>query len=105
LLELINSHTGLVLPTSGEIDRLTDLYIKAGIITERFRLDAEHIATASVMGIDFVVSYNMGHISKQKTMIATAFVNLDKGYKNVVLCTPTEVLDYDTGRKGRRASG
>ena len=78
-----------------EAERLAGLYIKKGIIPIKFMDDALHIATATVYNLDFVVSYNLGHIVKTKTMIGTGLTNLHEGYRQIGLSTPTEVLEYD----------
>jgi hypothetical protein len=71
------------------------MYIKKDIIPSKFRDDALHIATATVNNLDFVVSYNLGHIVKTKTMIGAGLANLREGYRQIGLSTPTEVLEYD----------
>ena len=81
--------------SSPEAERMADIYVKKGIIPLKFRTDALHIATAVVNELDFVVSYNLGHIVKTKTMIGTGFANLREGYRQIGLSTPTEVIDYD----------
>ena len=78
-----------------EVERLAELYIKNGIIPVKFMDDALHVATATLNNLDFVVSYNLGHIVKTKTMIGTGLVNLREGYRQIGLSTPTEVLEYD----------
>ena len=84
-----------VIQPSPKAKRMADIYVKKGIIPSKFRDDALHIATAVVNKLDFVVSYNLGHIVKTKTMIGTGFANLREGYRQIGLSTPTEVLDYD----------
>jgi predicted nucleic acid-binding protein len=78
-----------------EVQRLADIYIAKGIIPQKYAADAVHIATATVKKLDFVVSYNFGHIVKLKTIIGVGFVNLREGYKQIGLTTPGEVIDYD----------
>jgi predicted nucleic acid-binding protein len=78
-----------------EVERMADIYVKKGIIPLKFSADALHIATATVNKLDFVVSFNLGHIVKTKTMIGTGLANLREGYRQVGLSTPTEVIDYD----------
>ncbi|MCL2833982.1 MAG: hypothetical protein FWD78_12490 [Treponema sp.] len=73
---------------------LADLYIKNGIIPLKYLNDARHIALAAVNKLDFIVTFNMGHIVKPKTMVGTGFVNLLYGYRQIGLCTPTEVIEY-----------
>jgi predicted nucleic acid-binding protein len=81
--------------SSPEAERMADIYVKKGIIPSKFRNDALHIATATVNNLDFVISYNQGHIVKTKTMIGTGLANLREGYRQIGLSTPTEVIDYD----------
>jgi predicted nucleic acid-binding protein len=84
----------LVIPSSKAV-QIAELYIKKGIIPSKSTEDALHIATATVNNFDFVISYNMGHIVKTKTMIGAGFTNLREGYRQIGLSTPTEVLEYD----------
>jgi hypothetical protein len=69
------------------------LYVQNGVIPVRYRIDAIHIAIASVNGLDYVLSFNYQHINKLKTKRMTENINLIEGYKGVVICTPMEVLD------------
>jgi predicted nucleic acid-binding protein len=85
---------GFIQP-SPKAERMADIYVKKGIIPLKFRDDALHIATATIKNLDFVISYNLGHIVKTKTMIGTGLANLREGYRQIGLSTPTEVLDYD----------
>jgi predicted nucleic acid-binding protein len=82
---------------------LAKKYIKNGIIPPEYPDDALHIAVATVKEIDFILSWNMGHIVKQKTMIGTGFIAIDENRPHVLLCTPSEALEYDEGRKNCRA--
>jgi N12 class adenine-specific DNA methylase len=95
----MNKLTYNLLNTAGvdenEAQRLADMYIAKGIIPQKYVTDALHIATATVQKFDFVVSYNLGHIVKLKTIIGAGFVNLREGYKQIGLTTPTEVIEYD----------
>ena len=78
-----------VIQPSPKAKRMADIYIKKGIIPLKFSADAFHIATATINKLDFVVSYNLGHIVKTKTMIGTGLVNLREGYRQIGLSTPT----------------
>ena len=92
---LLQRYIKKIMFQSAEADRIAGIYIARGIIPAKFTDDARHIATAVVNNIDFVVSYNQGHIVKTKTMIGAGFVNLREGLKQIGLSTPTEVLEYD----------
>jgi hypothetical protein len=50
-----------------------------------------------VHGLDCVVSFNMGHIVKPKTMIGTGFINLYEGYRWIGLAPPTELINFVDG--------
>jgi predicted nucleic acid-binding protein len=105
MVELMGKYGVSTLKVNEQIEHLADIYNAEKIIPPRFRADAIHIATATYFGMDFVLSFNMGHLVKQKTNVATGFVNLDEGYEKVVLCTPEEVINYDTRRTKRRTKG
>ena len=92
---LSQTHIKKFIKPKSEAVRLAKLYIKKGIIPSKYKEDALHIATATVNNFDFIVSYNLGHIVKTKTMIGTGLVNLREGYQQIGLTTPTEVLEYD----------
>jgi len=93
--DLSEKYIKKTLETSLEAKRIAELYIKKGIIPANSIKDALHIACAVVNDLDFVISYNQGHIVKTKTMIGTGLVNLREGYRQIGLSTPTEVLEYD----------
>jgi hypothetical protein len=92
---LIEKYGIIVLSTSDEINRIADRYIAKHIIPAKYPDDARHLAMATVNDLDFVVSWNMGHIYKPKTMVGVGFVNNREGYKQIGITTPTEVLEYD----------
>ena len=92
---LFEKYVKEVIAPSQEAIRMADVYIAKGIIPAKSRIDALLIATASVNNLDFVISYNQGHIVKTKTMIGAGLANLHEGYRQIGLSTPTEVLEYD----------
>ena len=92
---LITDYRVTVIPASTEIERLAEVYVLAGIIPEKFKTDALHIAAATVAGHDFIVSLNFRHIVKHKTMIETEIINAREGYKRLFIHTPAEVIDHD----------
>src|ERR1041385_2408924 len=50
------------LSDSDEADRLTQLYLDAGVVSINYREDAGHIAFATVNHADVLVSWNFRHI-------------------------------------------
>jgi predicted nucleic acid-binding protein len=93
MLALIEKYGLLVLDIDAESERMTNLYIQNGIIPAKYRIDASHIAVASIHALDCVLSFNYKHINKLKTKRLTGNVNLIEGYSGITICTPMEVLD------------
>jgi predicted nucleic acid-binding protein len=84
-----------VIPMSEKAEYLADAYVISGIIPKNFLTDAIHIATATVAGIDFIVSLNFKHIVKQKTIMESENINIREGYKRIFIYTPAEVINHD----------
>jgi predicted nucleic acid-binding protein len=93
MLALVEEYSIAILDIDSESERMTDLYIKNGVIPAQYRIDASHVASASIHELDCVLSFNYEHINKLKTKHMTAAINLNEGYKAVIICTPMEVLD------------
>jgi predicted nucleic acid-binding protein len=92
---LIADHKVEVLTGNDETMRLARQYISAGVIPEKYSTDAIHIASATVSGLDYIVSLNFRHIVKHKTIFETEVINTREGFKRVFIHTPAEVIDYD----------
>jgi hypothetical protein len=93
MLALVEKYGIVVLDIDTESERMTTLYIQNGVIPGKYRIDASHIAIASIYELDCVLSFNYKHINKLKTKRMTEVLNLNEGYKGVTICTPMEVLD------------
>ena len=92
---LIMDYGIMVVPASEEVKRLSDVYVTAGIVPEKYATDALHIAAATIAGLDYIISLNFRHIVKHKTIIETEIINAREGYKRVFIHTPAEVIDHD----------
>ncbi|MGR3319286.1 MAG: hypothetical protein ACUZ8O_12515 [Candidatus Anammoxibacter sp.] len=75
-----------------EIGKLRDEYLKAGIVGSSSKLDAEHIAAASIAEVDFVVSWNFKHIVHFEKISGYQAVNILNGYKTIRIYSPKEVV-------------
>ncbi|MDR3172060.1 MAG: hypothetical protein LBU17_10610 [Treponema sp.] len=95
LLIIVEKYTKKIFSANDDARKLAKLYVVNDIIPVDYFDDALHIATATVNNFDFVISYNMGHIIKAKTMIGTGIANLRSGYKQIGLSTPKEMNEYD----------
>jgi len=90
-LKIIETFKVKVVSRVAEAKELADEYIKRGVIPERYRPDAEHIAVASVMDFDVLASWNLAHIVKLKTKRMVRIINEEMGYPVPELVRPDEV--------------
>ena len=95
MFSLVSQYSIISLPVTEEARRLADIYIKEGVIPEKYPTDALHIALSTVNVLDYIVSYNFRHIVKLKTIIMTESINLRENYKRIGIISPTEVVEYD----------
>jgi predicted nucleic acid-binding protein len=93
LAELIKKYKITVLDTNDEIKKLADRYISEKVVPASARTDALHLATATVYGMDIIVSMNLKHIVKPKTIFMTERINMDNGYRAVKIKSPMEVMN------------
>jgi predicted nucleic acid-binding protein len=91
MLALIEKYNLRRIEGSPEIENLADVYISEGIVPAQKRIDALHIASASVSGLDYIVTLNFKHMNKQKTKLLVGPVNLLRGYRSITICSPMEV--------------
>jgi hypothetical protein len=93
MLALIEKYGITALDFQDEAIRLARLYVQNKVVPEKYLLDGAHIASASLHELDCILSFNFQHINKLKTKRMTELINLNEGYKGIVICTPMEVLD------------
>jgi hypothetical protein len=94
-LLVINEYDVIILQEEEEADRLAEEYISAGIIPARYETDGQHIAIASVKGLQIIVSLNFRHIVKRKTINAVNLINMINGYSYIEIFPPAGVIEYD----------
>ncbi len=80
---------------SQEASELAEMYLEKGVVTKKSRVDAQHIATATVYRVDVLVSWNFKHIVNLERIHGYNSVNLRLGYPLLEIRTPTEVLPYE----------
>jgi len=77
---------------SDEMADLRDAYLSAKVVTSRFKDDAAHVAVATVVRADLIVSWNFRHLVKWKRIRAFNAVNLTLGYPVMTIMSPREVI-------------
>jgi len=80
---------------SEEASDLAETYLRDGVVSQKSRVDAQHIATATINRVDVLVSWNFKHIVNLERIHGYNSVNLRLGYPILEIRTPTEVLDYE----------
>jgi hypothetical protein len=88
-----------IIELSSEAIELADAYVKHNILPANFRNDARHIGMATIVGVDLVVSWNFKHIVHFERVQKFNAVNIEMGYKPILIYSPREVTTY--GRENR----
>lgn len=70
-------------------------YIAAGIVGDRWRPDAQHVAVASVCGCRAIVSWNFRHIVHFEKIPLYNGVNMSHGFGSLAIHTPQEMVHYE----------
>lgn len=81
-----------LLPIDEESRALADEYVKYGAIPSDYPEDALHISIATVNGMDYLLSWNFGHIVRVKTRKIVNMVNASMGYPDLQIVTPIELI-------------
>jgi hypothetical protein len=92
LLEKIDEIEPEVLEIIGEADGLAQKYAGACFLPEKAFDDLTHVAVATVNRMDFLVSWNLKHIVKVKSIAGINEVNLSEGYRELKICTVQGVI-------------
>lgn len=92
LERLVNRLQFGVLEINEKVLDLAKRYIDEKLIPESYRADAIHIAVASINSMDALVSWNLSHIVKLKTIKGVNEVNRVEGYKMIAIVTPEMVV-------------
>ncbi len=74
------------------IDKLSADLMTSHAIPETENTDAEHIATASVRGMDVLLTWNCRHLANPRTLPRTVSVVARAGYECPAILTPEEFL-------------
>ncbi len=91
LAEIPIQHQERVIPMN-EIELLRDAYVEAGVVTAKSRVDAWHIAAATLARVDLIVSWNFKHIVHFEKIEGYHEVNRMNGYPEIPIYSPREVV-------------
>ena len=94
LLSIPSKHTEFV-EFSEEAAGLSETYLNENVVSRQSRVDAQHIATATICRADVLVSWNFKHIVNLARIHGYNSANLRLGYPMLEIRSPIEVLNYD----------
>jgi len=75
-----------------ETEELARQYILRKAVSEKFYLDALHIATATYYNVTVLSSWNFKHIVNLDRIIKYNSVNIEMGYKVLEIRSPRDIL-------------
>ena len=94
IYKIFRNYSKDILLLNPEAVELAAVYLRRGILTEKYQDDARHIAIATIAAVDLVVSWNFKHIVHFDKIQKFNAVNLEMGYKPIMIYSPREVTTY-----------
>ena len=89
--EVISALT--ILENSPEIDTIVQKLLDSGAVPRNSRPDAQHIAVATVHGVEYLVSWNHKHIVNENKRELINQVCQEAGFQPTTLFTPTQLME------------
>ncbi|NIA29262.1 MAG: PIN domain protein [Actinobacteria bacterium] len=78
-----------------KVQFLSTKYIEEKTVSEKYLLDAQHIALATIYHVDVLVSWNFKHIVNLRRIQLYNSINLKYGYSLVEIRSPREVINEE----------
>jgi len=92
LFESLAEVSPQMLDVSAETVGLGRIYVAREVVPAKYENDAYHIAVAVCSEMDVVVSWNLEHIVKMKTIRRVNEINVEYGLPPIRIHTPPEVM-------------
>ena len=74
------------------VQGLAAQFLTRSNLPPKAKVDAIHIAAATVHGMDYLLTWNCKHIANAQIQGKLADISLDFGYVLPILCTPNELM-------------
>ena len=78
--------------TTEEMQNLVNKYMQKKIVIKKYTDDALHIAIATVLNVDILISWNLSHIVNKYTIPLFNKVNIEEGYNPIKIMKPEEIM-------------
>jgi hypothetical protein len=85
-------HNFPLLELNQAVQGLAVQFLTQSNLPPKAKVDAIHIAAATVHGMDYLLTWNCKHIANAQIQGKLAEISLDFGYVLPVLCTPNELM-------------
>lgn len=92
LLKLIPEKYLKIVESNHETEELARQYIQKNVVSEKFYLDALHIAIATYYNVNVLSSWNFRHIVNLGRIRKYNSVNLEMGYNILEIRSPRDIL-------------
>ena len=76
-----------------EVEMIAKRLLSEVPLPSKAKIDALHIATATIGGMDYLLTWNCKHIANPALRMKIEFVIRAEGYEPPVICTPQELLE------------
>lgn len=77
---------------TSEVDRLAEAILQRHLLPPKAAVDAFHIATATVHGAHFLLTWNCAHINNREMLPRVERLCRERGHEFPVVCTPLELM-------------
>jgi hypothetical protein len=74
------------------VQDLAAQFLSRSSLPPKAKVDAIHIAAATIHGMDYLLTWNCKHIANAQIQGKLAEISLDFGYVLPILCTPNELM-------------
>jgi predicted nucleic acid-binding protein len=81
-----------VLPWNPDADDVADAIIAGSMMPSSARLDALHVATAALAGVQYLLTQNCKHIANAHELPRVLRLLDELGLSGILVCTPVEFL-------------
>lgn len=81
-----------VIPAHPDADTIADAIVSCSMMPASARLDALHVATAALAGVQYLLTLNCKHIANARELPRVYQLLDDFGLAGMLICTPVEFL-------------
>jgi hypothetical protein len=77
------------------VDSLSDMLIDRHLMPSKAKTDAQHLAVATIFGVDYFLTWNCKHIANADRLPRIYSTLRDEGYEPPLIVTPEEFSNYE----------